>query len=221
VSARSLVLSFVVLGCGVLVSGELPHVDAGDPYPVNGGGWVRAIIAGCARLHGDEATFLDLPGDRPCHGSGLDHIQVLAFRNMNRPGMMVVFEHVPLRGLDDDIMTYLSDVPAIGASAASIGAPIASPTPEPPDLIVSPIVVFNGRWLRVVLAACDRLASEHGPHCDDIRIDGFQVMVRSDEPTYRVQFSESGGGHTFDIALSMDDFAPRALPAPEPHYLHP
>jgi hypothetical protein len=135
--------------------------------------------------------------------------------------MMVVFEHVPPRGLDDDIMTYLSDVPAIDASAASIGAPIASPTPEGQDLVVSPIVVLNGRWLRVVLAACDQLASERGPRCDDVRIDGFQIVVRSDEPTYRVEFSESGGGHTFDIDMSMDDFTPRALPAPAPHYLHP
>jgi hypothetical protein len=214
-------MSLVMLVCGVLVSAELPHVDASDPYPVNGGGWVRAIIAACAHFYGNEATFLDLPGDRPCHSPGLDHIQVLAFRNMNRPGMMVVFEHVPPRGLDDDSMTYLSDVPAIGASAPSIGAPIASPTPEGQDLIVSPVVVLSGRWLRVVLAACDQLASEHGPHCDDVRIDGFQVVVRSDEPTYRVQFFESGGGHAYDIDMSMDDFVPRALPAPDPRYLHP
>ena len=151
---------------------------------------LRVALTACHKLAGD--------GQLLCYEPGLDRKTVLELREST--GFSVAFF--------DFSDKRRSVVPVVSVTDKDLALGNAQGE-TPPATRTS--VTFNGRWLRVVMAACSQLALGNHMLCEEPTTDDYSISVTPTLFQYDVAFSS--GANDFHVTLSRAAFLPTNLTA--------
>ena len=179
----------VVLAC--LLIGASTAVVSADPTKPTSGSVLRIALIACHKLAGE--------GQLLCYEPRLDKKTVLESRGS--AGIDVAFF--------DFSAKRLSIVPVATVTAKDLSIDDASPSAAPQGSW--PPITFNGRWLRVVIAACNQLALGGQMICEEPATDKYTINVTSRLFEYDVAFDSPK--NSLHVSLSRAEFSPSNLTA--------
>jgi len=153
------------------------------------GSILRIALIACHKLAGQ--------GQILCYEPSLDKRTVLEYQGDT--GVSVAFVDFSDKrvGVVPEVSVTTKDLSLDEASRREAPQPSRQP------------VTFSGRWLRVVLAACNQLALTSQLICEEPRTDGYAISVTDRLLMYDVAFGSPA--HTFHISLSRAMFPPANL----------